>query len=56
MHTPVLTDRYTHHRFPAEMISHTVWRYFRFCLSDRDGEARLFARGIVVTSEAIRPW
>jgi putative transposase len=56
MHTPVLTDRDKHHRFLAEMISHAVWLYFRFCLSDRDGEALLFARGIVVPYEAIRQW
>src|SRR5918996_2709954 len=24
------------HRFPAEIISHAVWWYFRFCLSYRD--------------------
>ena len=30
--------------------------YFRFCLSDRDVEELLFARGIIVTSEAIRQW
>jgi putative transposase len=56
MHTPVLTDPYKNHRFPAEMISHAVWLYCRFCLSDRDREERLFARGIVVTYEAIRQW
>jgi hypothetical protein len=22
-------DRYKNHRFPAEIISHTVWLYFR---------------------------
>jgi putative transposase len=26
-------DRYKNHRFPAEIISHGVWLYFRFCLS-----------------------
>jgi putative transposase len=50
------TNRYTHHRFPAEIISHGVWLYFRFCLSDRDAEELLFARGITVTYEAIRKW
>jgi putative transposase len=56
MHTPVLTDRYKNHRFPAEIISHGVWLYDRFCLSDRDVEELLFARGIIVTYEAIRKW
>jgi putative transposase len=56
MNTPVLTNRYKHHRFPAEIISHGVWLYYRFCLSYRDVEELLFARGIVVTYEAIRKW
>jgi putative transposase len=45
-----------HHRFPAEIISHAVWLYFRFCLSYRDVEELLFARGVMVTYEAIRKW
>jgi putative transposase len=45
---------YTHHRFPAEIISHGVWLYYRFCLSYRDVDERLFARGVIVTYEAIR--
>src|ERR687897_3355400 len=47
---------YAHHRFPAEIISHGVWLYFRFCLSYRDVEELLFARGVIVTYEAIRQW
>jgi transposase-like protein len=43
-------------RFPVEIISHAVWLYFRFCLSYRDVEELLFARGIIVTYEAIRKW
>ena len=50
------TNRYKNHRFPAEIISHGVWLYFRFCLSYRDVEELLFARGIIVTYEAIRQW
>jgi putative transposase len=50
------TNRYKHHRFPAEIISHGVWLYFRFCLSYRDVEELLFARGVIVTYEAIRKW
>jgi transposase-like protein len=53
MSTPP-TNRYKHHRFPAEIISHGVWLYFRFCLSYRDVEELLFARGVTVTYEAIR--
>ena len=55
MSTPS-TNRYKHHRFPAEIISHGVWLYFRFCLSYRDVEELLFARGIIVTYETIRQW
>jgi putative transposase len=50
------TNPYTHHRFPAEIISHGVWLYCRFCLSYRDVEELLFARGVLVTYEAIRKW
>ena len=49
-------QRYKNHRFPPEIISHAVWLYFRFTLSYRDVEEMLFARGIVVTYEAIRKW
>jgi putative transposase len=56
MNTSGSTNPYTHHRFPAEIISHGVWLYCRFCLSSRDVEERLFARGVLVTSEAIRQW
>jgi putative transposase len=56
MHTSTPTNPYKHHRFPAEIISHGVWLYFRFFLSYRDVEELLFARGIIVTYEAIRKW
>src|SRR5919198_4568906 len=49
-------NRYKNRRFPIEIISHAVWLYFRFCLSYRDVEELLFARGIIVTYEAIRKW
>jgi putative transposase len=55
MNTPSPTQ-YKHYRFPAEIISHRVWLYFRFCLSYRDVEELLFACGIIVTYEAIRKW
>jgi putative transposase len=56
MHTSAPTHPYKHHRFPAEIISYGAWLYFRFCLSDRDVEELLFARGVIVTYEAIRQW
>jgi putative transposase len=55
MNTPT-TNRYANHRFPGEIISHAVWLYFRFCLSYRDAEELLLARGIIVSYEAIRKW
>ncbi len=47
---------YAGHRFPIEIISHTVWLYYRFSLSFRDIEEMLAARGVKVTYEAIRLW
>ena len=54
MKTP--SDPYRGHRFPTEIISHTVWLYFRFTLSFRDIDELLAARGIFVTYETIRQW
>jgi putative transposase len=56
MKTAMPANPYKNHRFPAEIISHAVWLYFRFCLSYRDVEELLFARGVIVTYEAIRKW
>ncbi len=47
---------YHGYRYPAEIISHTVWLYHRFTLSFRDIEDLLAERGIVVTYETIRQW
>jgi len=47
---------YSNHRFPAEIISHAVWLYFRFTLSFRDIEELLASRGILVTYETVRQW
>ncbi len=44
------------HRFPAEVIRHAVWPYFRFILSLRDVEELLAQRGIDVSYETIRCW
>jgi putative transposase len=54
MNTMTPPNRYKHYRFPTEIISHGVWLYYRFCLSYRDVEELLFARGIIVTYEAVR--
>ena len=43
MTTPA-RSRYAGHRFPAEIISHAVWLYFRFPLSLRTVEEMLAAR------------
>jgi putative transposase len=47
---------YRGYRFPAEIISHAVWLYFRFALSHRDVEEVLAARGVRVSYEAVRLW
>ncbi|PZT99109.1 MAG: IS6 family transposase [Brevundimonas sp.] len=44
------------HRYPAEVIRHAVWLYFRFSLSMRDVEELLAQRGIEVSYETIRCW
>jgi putative transposase len=56
MNTPPTSNLYKRHRFPAEIISHCVWLYFRFCLSYRDVEELMAARGIILTYEAVRYW
>ena len=38
---------YAGYRYPAEIISHAVWLYFRFSLSFRDIEELLSARELV---------
>ncbi len=47
---------YRGYRFPAEIISHCVWLYFRFCLSFRDVQEMMLERGVNVSHEAIRLW
>jgi putative transposase len=56
MTPPANPERYKHHRFPGEIISHGVWLYYRCHLSYRDVQDLLFERGIGVTYEAIRQW
>src|SRR5215203_1243802 len=53
---PTRHPRYARHRFPAEVISHAVWLYFRFPLSLRMVEEMLAVRGIAVSHETVRQW
>jgi putative transposase len=56
MTTPPTTHFYKRHRFPAEIISHCIWLYFRFCLSYRDVEELMAERRVTLTYEAVRYW
>jgi putative transposase len=47
---------YASYRYPAQIISLTVWLYHRFTLSFRDIEELLAVRGIVANYETIRQW
>src|SRR5258705_5633028 len=47
---------YHRYRFPAEIISHCVWLYFRFALSFRDVEEMLAMRGVSLSYETVREW
>lgn len=49
-------DIYRAYRFPAEIIAHCVWLYFRSCLSFRDVQEMMLERGVEVSHEAIRLW
>ncbi len=46
----------TGYRCPPAISGHTVWRYCRFALSDRDVAELLAARGVVLTDETVRRW
>ncbi|BCL80755.1 IS6 family transposase [Ktedonobacteria bacterium brp13] len=56
METNIIAPNYKGFRFSPEIISHVVWRYFRFSLSFRDVEELLAQRGVVVTYETVRQW
>ena len=47
---------FARHRFPPEIIRHTVWLYLRFTLSFREVEDLLAERGLDVSYETIRRW
>ncbi len=40
---------YRGYRYPADVIAHAVWLYFRFSLSLRDVEELMAERGVTVT-------
>jgi len=44
------------HRFPPQIIRHTIWLYSRFTLSLRDVEEMLTERGVDVSYETVRRW
>jgi hypothetical protein len=56
MSSPAAKSPYAGYRFPAEVISHAFWLYFRFPLSVSMVEEMLGARGIVVSHETVRQW
>jgi putative transposase len=43
-------------RFPAEIISHCVWLYYRFPLSFREVQEMMLERGITLSHETVRQW
>ena len=49
-------SRYKRHRFPAEIIAHAIWLYYRFLLSLRDVEDLLAERGIDVSFQTVCEW
>ncbi|MEV0696117.1 IS6 family transposase [Streptomyces sp. NPDC050388] len=51
-----MSPSYQGHRYPVEVISHCVWRYFRFPLSFREVEELMLERGVIVSYETIRRW
>jgi len=48
--------RYHRYRFPAEIIAHAVWLYYRFPLSLRNVEDLLAERGIDVSFQTVSEW
>ncbi len=54
--TDALPCHFKRHRFPAEIIAHAVWLYYRFPLSLRDVEDLLAERGIEVSFQTVSEW
>ena len=55
-HPEDVSAHYKRHRFPAEIIAHAVWLYYRFPLSLRDVEDLLAERGIDVSFQTVAEW
>lgn len=51
-----ITQTPKRHRFPASIISHTVWLYYRFNNSYRDVQEQMAYRGIILSHETVRFW
>ncbi len=47
---------YHRRRFPQDIIRHTVWLYYRFCLSYPDTEDIIAERRITLSYETVRRW
>jgi hypothetical protein len=45
-------NRYKRHRYPSEIISYSVWLYYRFNPGHRDIENLLAKRGVIVSRDA----
>ncbi len=56
MKTNTAAPSYKRYRYPAEIIAHTVWLYFRFSLSFRDVEELMATRGVILSYETVRRW
>jgi putative transposase len=56
MNTLPAINPYKRHRFPAEIISHCVWLYYRFSLSYHEVEELMADRGVTLSHEAVRYW
>lgn len=54
--TQMVRTSFERQRFPADIIRHAIWLYFRFTLSFRDVEEMLARRGIEVSYETVRCW
>jgi putative transposase len=54
--TDAQPTHFRRHRFPAEIIAHAVWLYYRFPLSFRDVEDLLAERGIEVSFQTVSEW
>ena len=50
------TISFKRHRFPPEIIRHSIWLYARFTLSYRDVEDLLAERNLDISYETVRRW